>query len=182
MLHQDERTDGFLDQGLIGFWIAEEVGDVDQHLVKERLDLLRVILQVGDVFIQVFDQADFHAPLDPPEQGVLFVQRKVVPGFARKQIIQFLHPAGRDWYFALAAQIPQRTWWWIYFRISSPIFAGGRMKSTSLVAMALRGISSNSAVSGSWAMVSPPSALMVFTPRLPSLPVPESTMPMARSP
>ena len=47
--------------------------------------------------------------------------------------------------------------------------------------MALRGIPSNSQVARDWAMTMPPSLLMARTPSLPSLPVPESTMPMARS-
>ena len=47
--------------------------------------------------------------------------------------------------------------------------------------MALRGMPSYSVDSGFWAMTMPPSPLIARTPRVPSLPVPESTMPMARS-
>ena len=47
--------------------------------------------------------------------------------------------------------------------------------------MALRGMPSYSVESGFWAMTMPPSPLMARTPRVPSLPVPESTMQMARS-
>ena len=47
--------------------------------------------------------------------------------------------------------------------------------------MALRGMPSYSVESGSWAMTMPPSPLMARTPRVPSLPVPERTMPIARS-
>ena len=47
--------------------------------------------------------------------------------------------------------------------------------------MALRGMPSNSVDSGFCAITMPPSPLIARTPEVPSLPVPESTMPMARS-
>ena len=47
--------------------------------------------------------------------------------------------------------------------------------------MALRGMPSYSEEAGFWAMTMPPSPLMARTPSVPSLPVPESTMPIARS-
>ena len=46
-------------------------------------------------------------------------------------------------------------------------------------AMALDGMPSYSASSGSWAMVTPPASLIRRRPRVPSEPVPVSTMPMA---
>ena len=47
--------------------------------------------------------------------------------------------------------------------------------------MALRGMPSYSVEAGLWAITIPPSPLIARTPSVPSLPVPESTMPMARS-
>ena len=47
--------------------------------------------------------------------------------------------------------------------------------------MALRGIPSCSAVSGLWTITRPPSALIALSPSVPSLPVPETMMQMARS-
>ena len=47
--------------------------------------------------------------------------------------------------------------------------------------MALRGMPSYSVEFGLWAMTMPPSALISLSPWVPSLPVPESTMQMARS-
>ena len=47
--------------------------------------------------------------------------------------------------------------------------------------MALRGMPSYSVDSGFWAITMPPSPLTARTPSVPSLPVPESTMQMARS-
>ncbi len=48
--------------------------------------------------------------------------------------------------------------------------------------MALRGIPSNFAEPGSWANVMPPASLMALRPKVPSVPVPDSTTPMARDP
>ena len=44
--------------------------------------------------------------------------------------------------------------------------------------MTLRGIPSNLALSGSWAMTRPPCSLTALTPLVPSEPVPESTTAM----
>ena len=54
------------------------------------------------------------------------------------------------------------------------------MWSTTPAATALRGMDSNFA-EPSWAKVIPPSALMASSPNVPSLAVPDNTMPMARS-
>ena len=78
---EDQRTDRFFSQGLIRLRIAEEMGDIDQHLLKERFNLLGMRLEAVDVLVQVFDQADFHAPLDAPQEGALLVQRKIVARF-----------------------------------------------------------------------------------------------------
>jgi hypothetical protein len=45
--------------------------------------------------------------------------------------------------------------------------------------MTLRGMPSNLADSGSWAMRKPPEALMATEPRVPSVPVPERMIPTA---
>ena len=62
---------------------------------------------------------------------------------------------------------------------SSARRATGRTMSTWPVAMALRGIPSNAASSGSWANVSPPCSRTACTPSDPSEPVPERTTAMA---
>ena len=61
------------------------------------------------------------------------------------------------------------------------IASGASSKSTRPVARALRGMPSNWQVWGLCTITIPPSALMARSPTLPSLPVPESTIPMARS-
>ncbi len=71
-------------------------------------------------------------------------------------------------------------------RAYSAIFAAmaraGRIQSTVPSAIALRGMLSVRASSGSWAMVTPPCSLMARSPTAPSLPAPERMMPMAASP
>ena len=65
-------------------------------------------------------------------------------------------------------------------RIASGIFAAGSTRSTAPVRIALRGMPSNPASSGSCAITSPPFSLIAFSPELPSAPVPERTTQMAR--
>ena len=60
--------------------------------------------------------------------------------------------------------------------------SGGRTRSTQPVSMALRGMPSNLAVSGSWAKVNPPASLMAFMPADPSEAVPDKTTPTACDP
>ena len=56
------------------------------------------------------------------------------------------------------------------------------MKSASPVEMALRGIPSNVAESTSCTITRPPASFTARTPRMPSLPVPDSTIATERSP
>ena len=58
--------------------------------------------------------------------------------------------------------------------------SGASTKSTQPAAIALCGIESYLADS-SWAKVIPPSALIASSPNVPSVAVPESTTPIARS-
>src|SRR5204863_2890989 len=67
-------------------------------------------------------------------------------------------------------------------RSSRAISCGGRTRSTKPERIALRGIASNFALSSVCAKVKPPAALIARNPAVPSLPVPESTMPIARDP
>lgn len=57
--------------------------------------------------------------------------------------------------------------------------AGASSKSTTPAAMALAGMPSNSLDDGDCAITRPPDSLMARAPRVPSDPVPESTMPTA---
>ena len=62
---------------------------------------------------------------------------------------------------------------------SSAILSGGSTKSTQPLATALRGMVSYFADFSSWAKVIPPSALMAFSPSVPSVAVPERITPIA---
>ena len=78
-------------------------------------------------------------------------------------------PMGADWLVMCATT-----------RLAMPSI--GKMASTSPVAMTLRGMPSNLAFSGSWAIRKPPASLMAPAPRVPSDPVPDNTTPTAWSP
>ena len=56
------------------------------------------------------------------------------------------------------------------------------MKSASPVSIALRGIPSYLAVSGSWTKTVPASAFIALNPRVPSVPVPDRMMQIASGP
>lgn len=64
------------------------------------------------------------------------------------------------------------------FRISSAISSGERTKSARPVLMTLRGMPSNLALSGAWAITRPPCSFTALTPLVPSVPVPERTATM----
>ena len=60
--------------------------------------------------------------------------------------------------------------------------AGGRQKSAQPLSIALRGMPSYFALAGSCANVIPPVSLIARRPKVPSVPVPDSTMPIERVP
>ena len=70
--------------------------------------------------------------------------------------------------------------WREIFTSSVAISGGERTRSIIPVAMAARGMPSYFAVSGTWAMVMPPTALISRTPMAPSDAVPERITPIAR--
>ena len=65
---------------------------------------------------------------------------------------------------------------------SSAISLTGITWSTGTRAMALRGIPAYRAVSGSWTMAIPPCCLMLSSPAVPSLRLPDSRRPITRGP
>ena len=65
---------------------------------------------------------------------------------------------------------------------SAAIRLGGRTKSTAPAEIALIGMAGHSAVLGSCAKVTPPSALISLSPTVPSDPLPERITPMAALP
>nr|GFD55848.1 hypothetical protein [Tanacetum cinerariifolium] len=59
--------------------IAEKLGDANQQLPKQLLDLVGVFLQVAHVVRKLLDLMRVHAPLDAPEYCIALVKAEVVP-------------------------------------------------------------------------------------------------------
>jgi len=67
-------------------------------------------------------------------------------------------------------------------RSSALIPSGVRHASACPLASALVGMPSNFADAGSWTKVTPPAYLIAASPRVPSVPVPDRTTPIAAEP
>ena len=65
--------------------VAEETGDADQEVAKERLHFGRGLLQIADILVQPLDLVDGHAPLDAADDGALLVLGKIVTGLGAQQ-------------------------------------------------------------------------------------------------
>ena len=76
---------------------------------------------------------------------------------------------------------PRATYGWRLIRTSSSAMASGASTESAPAAAAV-GIPWKRAVAGSCAKVSPPASRISWSPRIPSMPVPESTTPMQRGP
>jgi len=66
---RDHRLFEHLERG----GIAEEVGDADQQVAKQRLELLRVVARQAQVVLGLRDLVQRHAPLYAPQQRGFFV-------------------------------------------------------------------------------------------------------------
>ena len=66
--------------------VAEEVGDADEQLAEEGLDLERVALEERDVVLHALDPGDGHAALHAPPQRVGLVVREVVAAALAQQV------------------------------------------------------------------------------------------------
>ena len=124
-----------------------------------------------------------HAPLQAAADGGLFVVGEIVPGGGADEqqdlfdkgfkLFGRRHGPGPGLRGRGAADSAS---------ISAGISSTGRTWSTAPVRMALRGMKGYLAWLSSWAMVSAPAPFTAWSPRVPSLPVPDKTMQMARSP
>ena len=65
---------------LEGCRIAKEIGNADQQLIKQPVDLMRVFLKVTHVVLRLFDLVDNHPPFNASADGGFFVRSEVVPG------------------------------------------------------------------------------------------------------
>ena len=69
----EQLGENLLRQRLERLGIAEKAGDVDEHVLVERLDLARIRAQVLLVFRERLDLVHHHPPLDAPLHGVRLV-------------------------------------------------------------------------------------------------------------
>ena len=74
-----------------GLGVAKKVGNANQQVAKQGINLGRCFLQVLDIRLQVANLVYCHAPLDAPANGAGLVLRKDVPGLGaqqRKNLVQ----------------------------------------------------------------------------------------------
>ncbi len=74
-----------------GLRVAEEVGDVDQQVLEQRLHLLRVLPDVGGIIRHPLHLVDGQAALDAAADGVLLVAGEIVAGLGLDGAQHLLH-------------------------------------------------------------------------------------------
>ena len=80
-----ELGDDLFVEGFEGLRIAEKTGHADQQVAKQCLHLGRRLPKILDVFVDLFDVLDGHAPFDPPVEGARLVLGEVVAGLGAQQ-------------------------------------------------------------------------------------------------
>ena len=80
-----ERGDDLFLQHLEHLRVAEEMGDADEHVTKQRLHLGGSLLEIFDVAVDPLDLVHGHAALDAAVDGARFVLGKVVAGLGAQQ-------------------------------------------------------------------------------------------------
>jgi hypothetical protein len=86
----DERHDALAAQGVPRFRIAEETRHGDEEVAEERLDLVGVLAQVGEVVVDRRAVLQLHAPHEPPHDGGALVAREVVARARSQELEQAL--------------------------------------------------------------------------------------------
>ena len=76
----DERGDDFRRQSAECVRVAEETGHPYQEIASEPLDLFGMFSQVGEVFRDVIEVAQSHAPCQPPPERFLAITVKIELG------------------------------------------------------------------------------------------------------
>ena len=160
--------------------VAEEAGDADEHVLVQRRSSSGVALHELDVVGQLLDLVQRHPALDAPvDRGRLVVAEVVAErGADEDDELADAAPASaaRGGFGAREVRVLADALQLL--RDAS----GGRQKSAQPLSIALRGMPSYFAVAGSCANVMPPASLIALRPKVPSVPVPDSTMPIARGP
>ena len=75
--------------------IAEEVGDADQQVLQQRIELLRLRAQALDEVGHLVDLQHLHAPLHPPRHRLVLVAAEIVAGARAQQRADLRQMVGR---------------------------------------------------------------------------------------
>ena len=138
-----------------------------------------ILVQKPEVLLRAIELMHVDPPLDAPANRVRLVGREIVSRPGAQQHIDLLHRLRKP-RFAQRLRCHQRE--------VRPLRVGPQLRRYLLdrqhvihrpVAMALLGMPEYLADSGAWAIVIPAAPLMALSPSVPSVPVPERTIPMA---
>src|SRR5262249_25959416 len=66
---------------------AKEIGDTNQKVAKERVDLIRLLLQPLCVILELCCLYHLHSALDATLKGSLFIIGEIMPGAAAQQSV-----------------------------------------------------------------------------------------------
>ena len=93
----NEVGDDLLSQQIEGWSVAEEARDVDEQVVCQKLEFVRVVPQGLEIAIHAIglDRGHRHAPLDPPLQGSRLVQSEIVRGLQAQKLYNLGQPKRR---------------------------------------------------------------------------------------
>ena len=65
--------------------ITEEAGDADKQFLEEKFRFLRILPQIAHIVADLGDLVQPHAPFNPPGNGALLVERKILAALAAQQ-------------------------------------------------------------------------------------------------
>src|SRR5262245_16164455 len=191
-LPADDRRDDLVAEVLPDLLVTEEGGDVDQDEVEQRRELVRMDLEVVQVFGVRVDADELHPFVDPAPERRALVPGEVEPATVPQELQERLeHPVVAVGHRSRIVAVGHRCSIVVVgHRCSTPftnvrrapaISSSGSTKSTQPVWIAAPGIPKNSEVASSCAITEPPIFLIARIPIDPSLPVPVRTTASARS-
>ena len=86
--------DGF-GQQVEGFRVAEKAGHADEQVFEQQLQLVRILLQLAEVWLRPAQLMHVDPPFDAPPDGVDFIDGEIVPDVHAQQHEDFLHRLGK---------------------------------------------------------------------------------------
>ena len=161
--------------------IAEETRDVDQQIARERLDLLRVFLEMRHVLVQAADAPQRRAAADAPEQRRFLVGAEIAVALRPQQLqqpAQVLEILRRDCSSASASasRLVMRRQRARESCERANLFANTSGRHDEVDGAGLDRALRHAVVvggAGSCTITRPPASFTAFTPSAPSVPVPE---------